>query len=367
MAKLADFSSPATRDLKLDYLKAIGLFCILLAHTEPGDFIDQLRNFDVPLMVMISGVLFGYSVRNKRYNFKDYFRQRLWRLIAPIWCFFIFFFSSIYLTSIVDDREFPYAWNEILETFTLLDGIGYVWVIRVFLIIALLSPTLLKLNAWVFQRRRNVAIAIAIFLLYETIATICENFEMSEIYATLSVVPGTLLYLAYDLFLREFGFYAIAYSFVFLIGIRLPQLSQKYAIVVASCFGAIAFCMGIYYSATEGEFIRTQDYKYPPQLYYLSYALFISMFLYLLFDRLQKTQKLPNRYVNQFVVFISSSSLWIYLWHIFFLEYDNDDFFNLVILSIAATYLQKQAIAQIIQRTPWGDKNANLLKVLFLK
>ncbi|HIK49928.1 MAG TPA: acyltransferase [Oscillatoriales cyanobacterium M59_W2019_021] len=367
MAELANFLSPPTRDLKLDYLKVIGLFCILLAHTEPGDFIDQIRNFDVPLMVMVSGVLFGYSVRNKPYDFKEYFQQRFWRLISPAWCFFIFFFGLVYLTSQIGNREFPYSWNEILETFTLLDGIGYVWVIRVFLIIALLSPALLKLNAWVFQRRRNVAIAIAVFLLYEMIATVCEVFDESDIYATLTVVPGTLFYLVYDLLLREFGFYAIAYSFVFLIGIRLPQLSQKHAIVSASCFGAIAFFLGIYYWIDEGKFIRTQDYKYPPQLYYLSYALFISILLYLLFDFLQKTKKLSNRNVNQFVVFVSSSSLWIYLWHILFLEYSNDNFLKLSLLSIAITYLQKQAIAQIIQRTPWGDKNANLLKVLFLK
>ncbi|MEA5509778.1 hypothetical protein VB715_08375 [Crocosphaera sp. UHCC 0190] len=49
-----------TRSLEFDILKTLGIFCIILAHTLPKTevFIYQLRNFDVPLMVIVSGALF---------------------------------------------------------------------------------------------------------------------------------------------------------------------------------------------------------------------------------------------------------------------------------------------------------------------
>jgi fucose 4-O-acetylase-like acetyltransferase len=50
-----------SRDIRFDILKVIGLFCIILAHVSPPSLIFQLRNFDVPLMVMISGSVFYLS------------------------------------------------------------------------------------------------------------------------------------------------------------------------------------------------------------------------------------------------------------------------------------------------------------------
>ena len=45
------------RNIKIDFIKFLGLFAIILAHVGPNEKIFQLRNFDVPLMVFISGFL----------------------------------------------------------------------------------------------------------------------------------------------------------------------------------------------------------------------------------------------------------------------------------------------------------------------
>lgn len=367
MAKPALTSSQKSRDLRFDYLKVIGLFCIVLAHTEPGEVIDQIRNFDVPLMVMVSGALFSYSSQRNPSNFKKYIIQRFWRLMAPVWCFFTFYFSFAYVDSWMRNQDYPYNWREILGTFSTIDGIGYVWVIRVFLIIAVLSPWLLTVSPSILKTRKRVLGAIALFLLYEGLATCLDNWDQSEIYKNAGIISGTLFYLIENILVGKFLFYTIAYSFVFVIGIGLPSLRQRSAMLVSGIFGTLSLILGIYYSFNEGEFIRTQEYKYPPQLYYLSYALCISIFLYVLIDYLQKQQKLSNRYINQFIVFVSSSSLWIYLWHIFFLEYSAKNFPNIIFLSIATTYLQKKLVSRMIDRTQWGRRNANLLEVLFLR
>lgn len=371
MAEIATPSPHPSRDLRFDYLKVIGLLSILLAHTEPGDFIDQIRNFDVPLMVMVSGALFRYSAQRQSHSLKEYIPQRFWRLMAPVWVFFCFFFSFCAIESWLSDRPNPYDGRDILETFSTIGGIGYVWVVRVFLLVAVLSPWLLKLSRTAFKSPKNIAIAIAIFLLYEGLATLCENFDTTDLYQTLTVVPGTLFYIGYEILVRKIGLYAIAYSFVFLFGIGLPDLSRKGAIVCAAILGTLSLLLGLYYGSDAGEFIRTQEYKYPPQLYYLSYALSVSILLYLGIDYLQRKQKLANRYFNQyfnpFVVFVSSSSLWVYLWHIFFLEYSAKNFPNIVVLSMGATYLQKRLVSQLVERSQWGRQNANILKVLFLR
>ena len=41
----------------IDYLKALGLLLIILAHTCDNQIILNLRVFDVPLMVVVSGFL----------------------------------------------------------------------------------------------------------------------------------------------------------------------------------------------------------------------------------------------------------------------------------------------------------------------
>lgn len=41
----------------LDFLKTVGLFCIIIAHVNPPNCIIAVRSFDVPLMVIISSFL----------------------------------------------------------------------------------------------------------------------------------------------------------------------------------------------------------------------------------------------------------------------------------------------------------------------
>ena len=52
------------RDKRIDLLRFIGLSMIILAHVTPPDVIMQIRNFDVPLMVIISGISFAISFKN---------------------------------------------------------------------------------------------------------------------------------------------------------------------------------------------------------------------------------------------------------------------------------------------------------------
>lgn len=50
------------RDSSVDIMRAIGLLCVILAHINPPSLLLQIRSFDVPLMLFVSGLV--YSGRN---------------------------------------------------------------------------------------------------------------------------------------------------------------------------------------------------------------------------------------------------------------------------------------------------------------
>jgi len=73
------------RNERIDFLRFLGLCMIILAHVDPSDGLFQLRNFDVPLMVLISGVSFGLSYKGEPYG--SYVWKRVKRLLLPVWIF----------------------------------------------------------------------------------------------------------------------------------------------------------------------------------------------------------------------------------------------------------------------------------------
>ena len=48
-----------SRDFTIDMLRFVGVSLILLAHIVPPDGLFQLRSFDVPLMIFVSGLSYS--------------------------------------------------------------------------------------------------------------------------------------------------------------------------------------------------------------------------------------------------------------------------------------------------------------------
>lgn len=78
-----------SRMFSLDLLRVLGLLCIILAHVSPPNIIFQIRNFDVPFMVMISGILFNLTniEKDDKVNIMEYVKKRFVRLVIPVWIF----------------------------------------------------------------------------------------------------------------------------------------------------------------------------------------------------------------------------------------------------------------------------------------
>lgn len=342
------------RNLAFDFLRVVGLFSIVLAHVDPPDALWGARSFDVPLMVLVSGAVFQLGFAGRTIDLGVYLRKRAFRLLAPVYAFLTFYF-------IVSHFLLPgrFHGRMILRTFLLLDGIGYVWIIRIFLFVALAAPFLF---AWHrrFSTVRFLALLGSIYLVHEGLLAWFGTFPP---FSGSDLIELTV-------------FYLLPYSVIFGLGLRWPGLSRSQALAI----GGICFAIG---AAIRVAFWDTplatlmHDQKYPPHLLYFWYGLSVSHVLYAIAISLP-TFSLRMTLVTQW---ISASSLWIYLWHIPGLtiaekllhRFSLGEFRFvaawLVTLgfAIAVTFAQKSAIQWIIRRTNPRKGFADTLAVVFLK
>ena len=82
-----------TRDLSIDYLRFVGLSLIILAHASVPFTLTQIRCFDVPLMIFISGL----TASQKTFpSYGKYIVSRTKRLLVPV-----YIFLTLYLLTLI--------------------------------------------------------------------------------------------------------------------------------------------------------------------------------------------------------------------------------------------------------------------------
>ena len=130
------------RLLTIDAARFIGISLIILAHVlGPGSLLFQIRSFDVPLMVFISGLT---SSGKEIPSYWKYFIHRFLRLMIPVWLFYSLYFVVLYIGTRLNWGIGIPSWGTIGRTFLCLEGYG--WIIRVFVLITLVTPLLIKLE-----------------------------------------------------------------------------------------------------------------------------------------------------------------------------------------------------------------------------
>lgn len=149
----------------LDFMKCIGLMCVIIAHVGSPDWLFMLRNFDVPMMVVISSILGQKSFQKYRSLGSGSIRfcvERAKRLVYPTWIFLVIFFALMVVTGNVFDVAY-YLYSFALTRY----GIGYVWIILIYLYSALMIPVFDKLstvkNDWIVVAAAYLVFEIAYF------------------------------------------------------------------------------------------------------------------------------------------------------------------------------------------------------------
>ena len=296
------------RDHKIDLLRFIGLAMIILAHVGPPRILFQLRNFDVPLMVMVSGISFGLAFKEKE-TYLQYVWKRIKRLLFPVWIFLTTYFLFLYTfrPSVINLRELRF--ETVIKSYFLIWGIGYVWVIRVFLLVALVAPFIYLLHKNTEKDSIYLMKLLFLLIVYE----ICRYFSMPYISDGLGKALSLVV------------FYTVPYSLLFALGLRIPRISSIGTTILLWLFLFCFVLLAVLLWFKTGNFVPTQKFKYPPSIYYLSYATTVSIFLWIFSGTLLKIIE-KNITTKNIILFIAKNSIWIYLWHILLVKLLQTDF-----------------------------------------
>lgn len=164
---LAEDTRPKRRDASIDILRFIGISLIILAHVEPETHIFHLRSFDVPMMLFISGLTLSF----RKPDFSPrYFAHRFTRLLLPVYVFLTAYFM---LTSCLQGIgiDFGIRQRHIIGSYMLYEGIGYVWIIRVFLLVGLIAPFIILAT----QKLSKSIIFLSLFVLMVVIDLLVKH------------------------------------------------------------------------------------------------------------------------------------------------------------------------------------------------
>lgn len=193
---------------------------------------------------------------------------------------------------IIINHKFPI--KKVISSFLLHDGIGYVWIIRIYLIVACILPIILKIYNLI-DIKKIIITNIVIYLVYEILC----HFKVFN----------------YNILLKDIVAYIIPCITIITATYFIKNSNNKRVFNFAIINLLLFIFIGVAIYVETGSIQDTNYMKYPFRLYYLSYAFGISAILILI---------LRNNFIvdfahTKFIIFVSKSSLWIYLWHILFL------------------------------------------------
>lgn len=280
------------RDDSIDILRFIGISMIILVHCGAPMWLAQFRCFDVPLMFFVSGLAYsGKSID----NYLSYILKRAKRLLIPTWGFLLIFFALLAGALLVLHKQLP-ANNYFMESFAMTGGIGYVWIMRIFLLVAMITPLLSYINTKINSENSFIINMFCVL-------------GGGELIVSLSSYYNGIPYL--ERFINEWLITVISYSILFLLGLRMRYFEQKqsskFSILLVAIFGTSL----IVYYFTNGLPIKfSPTYKYPPHSYYILYGLSVCSLLWTMRVFLKK-------FLNcRLTRFIGQNTVWIYLYHI---------------------------------------------------
>lgn len=267
------------RNYRVDILRSIASILLILAHVNPPHYIAEIRTFDVVLLAVLSGMSVSYS---HRYNYKTYLIKRFKRLALPTYVCMAVVFGLSAVICLILHREQLYGLNVILPSLFFSDkGMGYIWIVKVYLIMAVFAYPLLKIDRLIKND-------------YLMIGIIGSGILLQALLLKIDVIRQLPLF-------DDYFAYVLPYLMLELIGIRWTRNSKKfqYGIILSSLAVLAVLCI-----ALKG--FSPSAFKYPPTHLYVVYGIFVSGVL---------LTAVPNKR-NAVFEYLSKKSFDIYLIHI---------------------------------------------------
>ena len=330
---------PVNRINYIDFLKFIGLTGIIIAHVGAPSWVMMLRSFDVPFMVIISSILASKSFSKYEKSHSSiihYYVTRAKRLVLPTWLFLLLYFLLMYITTKKAESIKYYIASFGLTRY----GIGYVWIILIYLYSAMLIPLFARIKLSI----KGIVIVSVTYIIYEIA------------YYKIGLSDGIL-----KNFIDTTFYYIIPYGVLTYLGYNYSSMKKKTKCIIVLISLIVFTSLAIYYYISMGKLQLVEIAKYPPRIYYLSYGIACSFVLLLL------CEKYDNKiYCNKIMRFISTHSLWIYLWHILVLfVYDKLKLSNVWFVKLIIVYTISIIVVIVVNK--FLDLLEKSHKVSFLK
>ena len=321
-----------SRSKSIDILKTIGIITIMLSHSRGLPyFVNYFRNYEVILLVMVSGMLYK-DVEDCSFSWK-YVRKRLNRIVIPTWAFLVIFLVVLFVASIVLHMPFPYSKRDIIESFTMTNGIGYVWIMLVYCLISMGLPMIW--NNYNKLRKSNkqiffYTVGVGIWAVYEIARRYLSGFSADILPAY--VLKNTVLYF-------------VSYSIIAWIGSFLGRKKAIVSLLIGFALTIVHFVIAcLLFYATKAPVVLS-TLKYPPSVIYVMYGMGVGLII-IGIVRLACEKELTQ---SMIITFISKESQWIYFNHIYMIfiwnqvvERDNwiFSFLFYVVGSVLLTWIQ---------------------------
>ena len=283
----------APRDMRLDFMRALGTLTIIVPHVLSPNILVQIRAFDVVMLVFVSGMSYAYQAMNRQsFGYYQYVKKRCKPLLIPTMVLICILYCSVNMVSIVLSKGVYYNIQDLVKSLLLFeDGIGYVWIIKVYLGLALIAPFAWKYIKKIDSNVLLLALCSFVYIIYFIAQVTIQNINVPII----------------SVFFEEYVFYVVAYAIPFLIGMYICKNGRERKssnIIWILLFAVIQIIVVL-----QGEGFTPNDNKYPPQLYYLSYGIACSIIIY----RIAPTK------VASGIRWLSKNSLVFYLVHVFWI------------------------------------------------
>ena len=224
------------------------------------------------------------------------------------------------------------------RSFLLLDeSIGYVWIIRVFLLMMLITPPIASLSRRIQSDYLYIGLILSVLFLNQVVYQVSSQIGD---YIVKEVIVDFLIY-------------GLAYSVPFALGVRLKEANKK-TLLLYGILGSVVLillCVNCIMAGNDPIGVSS-GFKFPPRPYFIVYGSLISVALW-------GTRSCWGRISdNRFTAFIGQNTIWIYLWHMPFALFATVYLHNWLIkyvfvygLALLLFYVQYHIVRKINNKT----------------
>lgn len=287
------------RNLAIDFLKGFAMLLIILIHVTVyfrdnmiAHTLWEYSQVAVPIFVFCSAYLYFSRTKEEHFNI-IYFWKRIKRLVLPYYVFLFLFIGYSLLF-----KQTPLSFEIIVRKmfFLNISSRDLDWLVVLFLYFMILMPFIRILS--------KQKILFCIYICLSFFSSIWLLFNQSEsLFRLLMWLPWSLVLIVTFFVVR----YENRHGFTYL-------LSALFFIFYILSRGLVIF---------NNAPITLTDNKYPPNIFYLSYGISLTLLFYKSYDKLG----FINTFFNIFFGYLSKHSYSIFFIHFlvlyFFLDFTN--------------------------------------------